>query len=63
MYMQPVKRAKSTPAPSPAATTAIGIGVLSISALLLLPSIALYAVYIAAAVVARPFLKNARASR
>lgn len=63
MYMQPVTRAKTRTASVPAIDAVIGIGFLTISALMLLPSLALYAVYVAAALVARTFWKNPRAGR
>lgn len=63
MYMQPIHRAKTRRVRVPAIDAAIGILVLSVSALMLLPSLALYAVYVAAALVARAFWKNPRAGR
>ena len=63
MYMQPITRAKTRNVRVPAIDAVIGIFVLSASALLLLPSLALYAVYVAAALVARTFWKNPRAGR
>jgi hypothetical protein len=63
MYMQPITRAKPRTVRVPAIDAAIGILVLSASALMLLPSLALYAVYVAAALVARAFWKNPRAGR
>ncbi len=63
MYMQSISRAKARSVRVPAIDAAIGILVLSASALMLLPSLALYAVYVAAALVARAFWKNPRAGR
>ncbi len=63
MYMQPITRAKTRQVRVPAIDAAIGILVLSASALMLLPSLALYAVYVAAALVAQAFWKKPRAAR
>lgn len=64
MYMEPIVRAQVRNArPTNPVDLAIGVVMLSASALLLLPSIALYAVYVAAAIVARTFWKNPRAGR
>ncbi|OYW21847.1 MULTISPECIES: hypothetical protein [unclassified Sphingomonas] len=63
MHMQSITRAKARPVRLPTIDAAIGILVLSASALMLLPSLALYAVYVAAALVARAFWKNPRAGR
>ncbi|OYY71161.1 hypothetical protein [Sphingomonas sp. 28-63-12] len=63
MYQQPIVRAKARPFRVPAIDALIGMMLLSMAALLLLPSLALYAVYVAAALVARTFWKNPRAGR
>ncbi len=64
MYMEPVVRAKARSAKSTnPVDLAIGVFLLSASALLLLPSMALYGVYVAAALVARTIWKNPRAGR
>lgn len=64
MYMEPIVHAKPRPAkPTNAVDLAMGILVLTGSALLLLPSVALYSVYIAAALVARTFWKKPRTER
>jgi len=63
MYMQSITRAKTRAVRVPAIDAAIGIVVLSAAALMLLPSLALYAVYVAAALIARTFWKNPRAGR
>lgn len=64
MYMEPIvpTRIRTARATNPV-DLAIGVVLLSASAMLLLPSMALYAVYVAAALVARTFWKNPRAGR
>lgn len=64
MYMEPIVRAQSRSAKATnPVDLMIGVIMLSASALLLLPSMALYGVYVAAALVARTFWKNPRAGR
>ena len=63
MYMQPIVRAKSRQLRIPAVDAVIGLLVLAFSALMLLPSLTLYAVYVGVAVVARTIWKNPRAGR
>ncbi len=64
MYMEPIVRAKTrTARATNPFDLAIGVFVLTASALLLIPSMALYGVYVAAALVARVVSKNPRAGR
>ena len=64
MYMEPIVRAQLRQArPTNPVDLVIGLAMLTGAALLLLPSIAFYGVYIAAALIARAFWKNPRAGR
>ncbi|MBY0303824.1 MAG: hypothetical protein B7Y43_14965 [Sphingomonas sp. 28-62-20] len=63
MHMQPIYRTKARTVRVPAIDAVIGMVILAGSAMLLLPSLALYSVYVAAALVARAFWKNPRAGR
>lgn len=64
MYMESIvpTRIRTARATNPV-DLAVGVVLLSASAMLLLPSMALYAVYVAAALVARTFWRNPRAGR
>lgn len=55
MHMQPIYRTKARTVRVPAIDAVIGMVILAGSAMLLLPSLALYSVYVAAALVARAF--------